>query len=1117
MKREMEISTGLGDNQRDFLLLYYYYLRNTLRDYTPASADPMLKFLPTSLGQKDGNVEKFIFSVGGFDEAGHPMAPSQDTYDLWTQSFVNTTPENNTRFYGIIPGPPSQPFNLPRGFMREQEKTYRRVIKSPAILDRLSDFPVFTTRDDFANDAPYPDQRPPLTDESAVFLAAVIAEPIYPTTIPFGNVWELSAEGFIDFVLRGMWIFYHPGRVVPVGQVGGDNFATIKDLLQFLEADATGDMRDDADRRTLRAKPLYRAVMRIMGDTDEVVALLRNDPIDTPSKQGYTYFRTSEEVPFVVQGYTRPWVDARQYFGSSGTDFEAQLDPEYILFRDDYESRINEPGIPETAIPNIYIYNLAATSRNSGWGGNNTLRIPANIFRETVNRDILDDDGRQLTEEIVPGDVMWTGHNSQSEYLKLLALGTHPYPIPPKFIYGTNWASQPAEINNNRSLTERETDSQPISIGSYFNQYVNNIQDRITSGEASKTIIIPATDFGMLEYIEQRRRRFPMNIGIEFYRQNSNNLIEVPEGEEVRNNQTANIIETNRSSTTFLAALGPEGTTPSARPCKIKSDVLRDTPHNNNRRSPRFSKSRWSFRGDLKFYDFADVSTYGSELTTFSPLIITEKCLEGSHGEFIRTGPAQDVITALQAVALENYKTYEQILALDYGQLNTPNSPSPTKSEVIGYKIEKREVVRTPDGNRSTQPGELIQTILLGNPSGNPVTSYIDTQIKYGKQYFYSLYEYRALYSTEYEFLTLEYQGPGLEGNNPAAYEALAGELDQVAGNPQPISYESYTIRHPKIEIVEVPLYDRDFYDSTLSNNDFLYGGLAYPMCSVRDYPPPPPELKVLPIMGNPNQIKLTFTPTLGDYTNNRALPNLIVPTREGLTNRANVRAHQLRYDVNGRRNFFGKKVSCKGEGQSEVSRMKVYRTSRMASHPTSVQDLYNSFNPESNPATVVGSMLNQLYAPNLDLEEGELGVLSYDTIDTIESNQYYYYTCVALDAHNNFSVPSPIYRVRLVFEKGLLIPEVELYDPPLLKSQTPSKDFTRFIQVKASGIQSFPYVEQDEDGQTTIIRSLGSAQRKSITNDKFVLRLTSKDTGKKFDLHLSFNNQDTRINEEDE
>ena len=46
----------------------------------------------------------------------------------------------------------------------------------------------------------------------------------------------------------------------------------------------------------------------------------------------------------------------------------------------------------------------------------------------------------------------------------------------------------------------------PIKTADYFKQYSSKIQENTTAGNASKTIIIPATDFELLEDIEKNKR-----------------------------------------------------------------------------------------------------------------------------------------------------------------------------------------------------------------------------------------------------------------------------------------------------------------------------------------------------------------------------------------------------------------------------------------------------------------------------------------------------------------------------------------------------------------------------------------------------------------------------------
>jgi hypothetical protein len=130
--------------------------------------------------------------------------------------------------------------------------------------------------------------------------------------------------------------------------------------------------------------------------------------------------------------------------------------------------------------------------------------------------------------------------------------------------------------------------------------------------------------------------------------------------------------------------------------------------------------------------------------------------------------------------------------------------------------------------------------------------------------------------------------------------------------------------------------------------------------------------------------------------------------------------------------------------------------------------------------------------------------VSSYDILENISSNINYYYTCVVEDMHGNVSNPSIIYRVRLLADNGLIIPEIDTVLPLGLKPQTPSKNLTQHISIKASDIQSLPVVISDNDVAIQEL-SLGKHLGKSIEGQSYIVRLTSKDTGRKFDIKLNF------------
>ena len=67
-----------------------------------------------------------------------------------------------------------------------------------------------------------------------------------------------------------------------------------------------------------------------------------------------------------------------------------------------------------------------------------------------------------------------------------------------------------------------------------------------------------------------------------------------------------------------------------------------------------------------------------------------------------------------------------------------------------------------------------------------------------------------------------------------------------------------------------------------------------------------------------------------------------------------------------------------------------------------------------------------------------------------------------------------------------------------------PSKEMSKYLQIDASNIQTFPYLDQTNESLTSD-RSLGSSLGKSIEEQPYIIRLTSKDTGRKFDIKLNF------------
>ena len=150
--------------------------------------------------------------------------------------------------------------------------------------------------------------------------------------------------------------------------------------------------------------------------------------------------------------------------------------------------------------------------------------------------------------------------------------------------------------------------------------------------------------------------------------------------------------------------------------------------------------------------------------------------------------------------------------------------------------------------------------------------------------------------------------------------------------------------------------------------------------------------------------------------------------------------------------------------------------------------------------------------------------VKGLDLIDNIEPNRKYYYTFRARTENVPgvvlFSNPTPIYEVELRLIEGFYTPIIKEFVPPITTSKTPTKKMKRFIEIKGSDIQVEPFAEASQaSGFTNSRTGLFSSEKSlvpqtgenGITGNKFVVRITSRDTGKKVDLVLNFTSTEKR------
>ena len=438
-----------------------------------------------------------------------------------------------------------------------------------------------------------------------------------------------------------------------------------------------------------------------------------------------------------------------------------------------------------------------------------------------------------------------------------------------------------------------------------------------------------------------------------------------------------------------------------------------------------------------------------------------------------------------------------------------------TKTEVFGYEINKTRAGST----------EMSQSIFLGNGSG-PIV-YNDSQVVYGAEYDYKLTEYRFVYNTPYNLFTLSLDMPlgimmyYLGFGFPAGYE---GAQEYFEDRLVDASFEikSMISCGASVKLVRIPVYDADWNRINVfekipttefdENKEVLIeltrqrkgaGGLSYPRLSVMDFPPTAPTLQFFPRLNEDDMITMNINLESGRLGNiipeNGGFDQTLEIVRIGDNNEIIDMTHdnqRTRFDIPEGRMIFANK------GESQIRNIILYRTPNLNLNVNSYNDLYKSFNPSAGNNVLVRKYTTRDSAATADNDLSF--ILSYDISDNISPNVDYYYTCIAQDIHGQISNPSVIYRIKLVSENGMVIPEIDTVTPLGTSHQMADKNLGRFVKIDASNIQTFPYV-QNRDGETISARSLAAALGDSIEEDAYIVRFTSKDTGRKFDLKLKF------------
>jgi hypothetical protein len=231
--------------------------------------------------------------------------------------------------------------------------------------------------------------------------------------------------------------------------------------------------------------------------------------------------------------------------------------------------------------------------------------------------------------------------------------------------------------------------------------------------------------------------------------------------------------------------------------------IVQRTGDDNPRKETKFSKR------ENKTWD---VSKILKEMgTSMEPLSSETSVVMGDHTQYLKTGTTPEFKFfkslqmaifrgKLQSLLREKFRTYEEMV-----------QGAPAYSETVLYRVSKHE--RT--GN-----GPSIQNFWIPNTNEIDVLNFVDTQVKYDRQYTYKIWAYQFVVGTKYNYTGLD-----------ADFEYHAGlKVHQ----------------EPSLKLVETLFYEESIV--------------------IADDPPVSPDFVVVPYKGVDNKLLFLLSSNVGNY-----------------------------------------------------------------------------------------------------------------------------------------------------------------------------------------------------------------------------------------------------------
>ena len=460
-------------------------------------------------------------------------------------------------------------------------------------------------------------------------------------------------------------------------------------------------------------------------------------------------------------------------------------------------------------------------------------------------------------------------------------------------------------------------------------------------------------------------------------------------------------------------------------------------------------------------------------------------------------------------------------------------------AETMAFRIEKIGGPAIGDN----QEQNVLQNFYLMNAHDIHRAELVDTQVKYGEEYTYRIYAYVLVNGSRYQAsdlrvtkvitdLTVEKMNPlyCLEFYDPFTEERkdklidIMRPGDPAQGNP---SLAARALQNEFATDAQVASenykYLADLNISIQPSLKLLEIPVATKTVRVLDHPPSPAYANPFPVKDDSNRIgfeiehrafeKLPYPPCLtateeknkSDYLVSNSLAETTELKKESVSAARFLEIYKLDYKPTSYKEFDGKRVSLTDlanyKAMAELMPLSADKVEAVA-----------------RTSTAFAKAMSQLPHQPLINSSGENIVLkdistASEAIfyDKIQPNKKYYYTMRFLNERREPGQFSAVYCAELVNDGGYLYPIFDVIypydlDPNVMINTT--KDFKKLFNL-------VPNIQQLmlDDGDVDYSMPAHSQKEKikvglvedPIWNKTFKIRLTSKKTGKKIDLNITY------------